>query len=306
MALQINLNQMYFFYMVVMHKGVRNAASFLHVSPPAVSAQLKRLEEALGFPLMIRTAGKLILTPQAENIFPEVEKLFMQAQEVEKHINSLQNKQINNLTLGGHFMHIQCIIPKLMPYLSSLKKECSLQLVADVQNALLEKLIQNEIHIALLEHCPPVEELHVQELFRSRIIMVACVQSPLGKNDSIHLHELENTPMLLPRFDSGFASLLQDFFTSMNFVPKRSEEFTLPINRRLIPQSSYITFFPEYFLDDENNGKQFQRITLKETLPDLSVSLAYAKNTSQESKIQNFLQSLPSCMQWRQHLQISA
>ncbi len=294
MALQINLNQMYFFYMVALHKGVRKAAKFLHVSPPAVSAQLKRLEENLGFPLIVRVNGKFSLTRSGEKLFPEVEKLFLQAQQLEEQISQLHATQESTLELGAHFLHLQCIIPKLMPYLSGMKKHLSVHLTAEEQDKVLQQLKNKEIHVGLLEHHPYENGLYIKELVSCETALLVCADNPLGRDGPISIHDLENVPLLLPRKDSGFATYLQEYFVENNFIPKYSEEYSLPINRRFLPHSKYAAFFPGYYLDHDINIDVLRKVKLKETLPELQLYYAYAQQSSFAENIQNFLQVLPS------------
>ncbi len=293
MAIQLNFNQMYFFYMVALHEGVRNAAKFLNVSPPAVSAQIKRFEESVGFPLLTRARGKLHLTEHGKKIFPEVEKIFIQAEHLEKYIHLLQEEHKNEFKLGGHFMHMQCIIPKLMPHFAALKKQCSLQLTVDFQQTLRDKLLNKELHMALMENCSLDEDLEVHELFRCKVVVVVCAQNPLGKEGPLYLRDLEDLPLLLPRDDSGFSTLLKDFFVQQDFVPSHSESFTLPICKRFVPQSSYVAFFPEYFVDLEFDSKHYRRVYLEDALPELSVSLACSKESGQSAMAQQVLASMP-------------
>ncbi len=294
MALQLNLNQMYFFYMVALHKGVRKSAKFLHVSPPAVSAQIKRLEESLGFPLMNRVQGKFSLTGHGEKLFPQVEKLFQQAQKLEDQIQHLHGLHENKLELGGHFMHLQCVIPKLMPHYANMKKDIPVHLTADFQENLLMGLKNKELHVALLEHHAAEEGLHIQKFLHCNIFALVCDSNGLGVNGPISLHDLEDTPLLLPKHDSGFATCLHEYFAKHDFVPKNFEEFTLPINRRLLPKSGYVAFFPEYFVDNEINGLHLRKIAIQEPLPQLDVFLAHAQHSTQTKTIESFLESLPS------------
>ncbi len=294
MALQINLNQMYFFYMVALHKGVRKAAKYLHVSPPAVSAQIKRLEESLGFPLMNRVQGKFSLTSHGEKIFPEAEKLFHQAKKLEEHITHLHGLHENKLELGGHFMHLQCIIPKLMPYYANMKVDIPVRLTADSQAGLIQGLKNKEIHLALLEHHPKEEGLYVQKILHCNIFAMVGKSHALSSSSPISLHDLVDVPFLLPRNDSGFALCLQEYFAKHNFTPHFCEKYTLPINKRLLPQSSYVSFFPEYFIEGESDVQQFKKISIKEPLPQLDVFFACAQHASHAANIEAFMQVLPS------------
>ncbi len=292
MALQLNFNQMYFFYMAARHKGIRNAAKALSVSPPAVSAQIKRLEESLGFPLLVREGGLLVLSEQGKKFFPEVEKLFLQAQVVEDSISLVTEEKEIKLYVGGHYVHIQCMMPQVTPHVQVKKKEYKVHLVADSQRSLIHQLQNNDIHVALLEHISRERGLCFEEFMQSKIVFVVCASNALGKEGAVPLQALEDVPLLLPKYDSGFAECLEEYFEKMHFQPKYTEEFTLPINRRLIPQSSYGAFFPEYYFDSEMNSEFFRKVDLAEELPLLKLYMAYALINKEDMRVKKLLETI--------------
>ena len=64
------------FRMVMRCGTLTGAAEALNVSQPALSQILLHTEDELGFKLFQRVKGRLIPTPEAEEIYPEVERLF--------------------------------------------------------------------------------------------------------------------------------------------------------------------------------------------------------------------------------------
>ena len=64
------------FRMVMRCGTLTSAAEALNVSQPALSQILLHTEDELGFKLFQRVKGRLIPTPEAEDLYPEVERLF--------------------------------------------------------------------------------------------------------------------------------------------------------------------------------------------------------------------------------------
>jgi DNA-binding transcriptional LysR family regulator len=76
------------------------AAEKLHVSQPAVSAQIKALEDELGVPLFDRTPTGMILTGPGRRLLPQAEKVLVAAQELRSEARSLAGTVVGRLRVG--------------------------------------------------------------------------------------------------------------------------------------------------------------------------------------------------------------
>lgn len=86
---QLNYRHLLYFKMVAQEGGVTAAARALHVSQPSVSAQLRKLEKALGHDLFIRSGRTLTLTPEGRLVLDYAEEIFRLGKELE---DSLQGE----------------------------------------------------------------------------------------------------------------------------------------------------------------------------------------------------------------------
>jgi LysR family transcriptional regulator, transcriptional activator of nhaA len=78
----LNYHHLQYFWRVVRAGGVTEAARELRVSTPAVSAQLKELQESVGEPLLTRSGRKLVLTEMGRTVFNYAEDIFSLGQEL--------------------------------------------------------------------------------------------------------------------------------------------------------------------------------------------------------------------------------
>src|SRR6478672_11846142 len=76
------------------------AAEKLHVSQPALSAQLKALEEELDFALFERTPGGMVLTAAGKRLLVDAEKVLAAAHRLQLHAKSLKGEIIGKARIG--------------------------------------------------------------------------------------------------------------------------------------------------------------------------------------------------------------
>ncbi|QRF56760.1 MULTISPECIES: LysR substrate-binding domain-containing protein [unclassified Variovorax] len=80
--------------------STRKAAALLHVTQPAISQSLKRLETQAGMQLFQRTGGRLVPTPEARALWVEVERVFIGMDAIEHRMRSLRDFGTNQLELS--------------------------------------------------------------------------------------------------------------------------------------------------------------------------------------------------------------
>lgn len=78
------------FNAVMLTGSVSAAARMINVTQPAVSRTLQHAELQLGFPLFQRAGGRLVATAEAQTLYPHIERLFAQLDEVQRLATSLK------------------------------------------------------------------------------------------------------------------------------------------------------------------------------------------------------------------------
>ena len=76
------------------------AAEKLHVSQPALSAQLKALEEELEFTLFERTSNGMVLTAAGKRLLVDADKVLAAAQNLQNHARALKGDVVGKARIG--------------------------------------------------------------------------------------------------------------------------------------------------------------------------------------------------------------
>src|SRR5262245_44105498 len=95
----MNYRQLEVFRAVMQTGSVTAAARMLNLSQPAVTKILRHAEDQLRFALFDRVKGRLVPTPEAQALFPDVERVFDDLRSVRQMVGSLQTTRSGALTI---------------------------------------------------------------------------------------------------------------------------------------------------------------------------------------------------------------
>ena len=96
---------------IMTSSSLTDAARSLGTSQPAVSATLKQMEEEMAMRLFHRLGGRLVATPEAELLFPEVERLFRHLQAVRQMTKGIREGVFDFLSVIATPTPADTIIP---------------------------------------------------------------------------------------------------------------------------------------------------------------------------------------------------
>jgi LysR family hydrogen peroxide-inducible transcriptional activator len=174
------------------------AAERCNVSQPALSAQIRKLEEALGVVLFERTSRRVLPTErgqaivrQARHVLSEAQQLLLMAREGEEAPLSGSFALGAIQTLGPYFF------PLVLRPLRASFPRLALQLSEGHTAELVAGLREGRIDAALLS--PPFDEtgLSVAPLFREPLVVAMPASHPLSRADAIRADRLAGPDLLL-------------------------------------------------------------------------------------------------------------
>src|SRR5690349_23480728 len=89
------------FHAVAKHLSFTRAAEALFMTQPAVTFQIRQLEEQFGTRLFDRTQGRITLTPAGTVAFEYAERILELSAELESRLREASGQQVGPLTIGA-------------------------------------------------------------------------------------------------------------------------------------------------------------------------------------------------------------
>lgn len=147
----MRLRHIEIFNAVMLTGSISAAARLINVTQPAVSRTLKHAELQLGFTLFERAAGRLVPTTEAQALFPLVEKLFLDLDEVRRLASNLRvSSQTRELKILTVLAMSQSIFPKAVALFKRKFLDISLHHQALHSPQIIDSLVLQEADVGYL------------------------------------------------------------------------------------------------------------------------------------------------------------
>lgn len=274
--MNVNLNQLRCFYLAAKYKSISKAADALFVTPPAITMQVKKLEEWLGFRLLCREGNSINVTKDARDIFKQVEKIFSEVEKLELQLEKIGNKRESELLIGSHYIPAKYVMPKLMAELNHLQPRLNIKVVLDTIPLLMERVQNHDLHFVLSASPPPCPKIKTIPLFTEDMVLVALRGSKHINKEEISINEIKGLPLLLPEHNTSIFHIISDYLEDAGIIPCISmDNISADVIKNFIMQDMGAAFLLKFSVQDKLDSGEFQEIRIKEGAPIANFSLAY-------------------------------
>ncbi len=175
------------------------AAERLHLSQPAVSKRVSRLEQELGTQLFDRIGAGLPLTPAGKVLLPRARRLLAEAEDCERLVRNLEGRTEGPLSVAtSHHIGLRRLPPVLRGF-SAAFPAVQLELrFMDSEQACVA-VARGEVELALVTLPPdPPAELELERIWPDPLVPCAAPDHPLGRAESLGTADLVRHPAVLP------------------------------------------------------------------------------------------------------------
>lgn len=154
----------------------REAAEALLLTQPAVTLQIKALEEELSIRLFDRTGNRIVLTEAGRRLLKHANKLAMLAQEAERDIAALRGVEFGELHIGASTTIAQYFLPRLIGEFGKLNPRVSVSVVSGNTQEIVDALLKGTIAVGLVEGPVLRRGMRIEPFLDDEIVMILPAQ----------------------------------------------------------------------------------------------------------------------------------
>ena len=189
------------YYLAVTREGnISSAAEALHVSQPALSRQIKDLEEELGVILFERGSRRIKLTEEGKLLKRRAEEMVRLMQITQSEIGQLQNKLSGDIHIGAGESHAFHYLSQIAGKIHQKYPDIHFYITSGDTTDLMDQLDNGLIDIALIfsEYDRSIYQ-GIRLPMEDRLGLLMPSDDPLTAKESIAISDLTGLPLIIPR-----------------------------------------------------------------------------------------------------------
>jgi DNA-binding transcriptional LysR family regulator len=211
--------QLRVFSEVARHLSFARAAEALHLTPPAVTMQIKELEGHVGLPLFERAGRKVALTTAGEYMLVHARKILATVKDAEDMAARLKQAEAGRLTIGM-VSTAKYFLPRLLGEFQREHPGVEIRLTTSNRDQLVQLLHGNEVDIAIMGR-PPKELATRAEPFAAHPhVFVAPTDHPLLQFGHPSVESLRPYGFILRENGSGTRAAMEAFLEKHRVQPQ--------------------------------------------------------------------------------------
>jgi LysR family transcriptional regulator, transcriptional activator of the cysJI operon len=191
------------FRAVAENLSFRKAGESLYLTQPAVTLQIKTLEEELGTKLFERSASGVTVTEAGRVLLKYASQLHQLAEEAESRVAALKGDAAGALVLGASTTIAQYVLPALLAEFSKTYPAIQLQVFSMNTEHISEGVANGRFGLGLIEGPPLRRDLKVERWFDDELLLVVPRGHEWAELGVIPAEKLLEAPLVMRERGSG-------------------------------------------------------------------------------------------------------
>jgi DNA-binding transcriptional LysR family regulator len=195
----MDLDQLHTFLEIVRLKSFSKAALSCFRTQPAVSAQVRQLEQELNAPLFERLGTKIALTPAGRILAEHAEQILDLRRQAQDRINELERTPRGELVIAANEATCIYVLPRVF---SEYKRQFpNVQLLVDRSygSRIEEAVVDNQADFGITQLPVTEKRLQVVKIHSDEIKLLTPAGHPLASKPQVIPGDLVSYPLLMPK-----------------------------------------------------------------------------------------------------------
>jgi LysR family transcriptional regulator, nitrogen assimilation regulatory protein len=191
--------------------SLSKAADRLHIAQPALSRQIRLLEEELGVRLFDRHGRGMIVTEYGQEVLRHALRVMAELEDIRAVVSDEDAPLRGHVSIGMPPTASNILAEPLVSAFRDTHPDATLRIVSAYTGYLLDWMHRGEIDAAILYDPKSARALRIQPLLEETLFLIGPPGSKLNLEQDVEFAELENQRLLLPSSGHGLRTLIDRY-----------------------------------------------------------------------------------------------
>ena len=219
----MDLRQLLTLRTVVDKGSFSHAAEELGISQPAVSFQIRSLEDRIGERLLDRSGRRVTLTDVGRVVDSHARRMLALEADMLRDVAGLADHLSGPLILGSSTGPGELLLPHLLGGFKRENPEVEVSLVVQDTQAVCDRVLEDEIELGVVGAARPHRGLVFEPFMRDELVVICPPDHPLAGEGMVTLSDLAAQPLIIQQRGSGVRAVVEAALRAEGIRPRDLE-----------------------------------------------------------------------------------
>ncbi len=290
----MKINTLNMFVKLIDTGSYSKVAEKLDLTQPAVSMQIKFLEERFDTDLIIKENGKIKLTPAGKVVYSEAKKIINSWEKITYRVEESKNKSFQKIEIGSSTIPSEYLLPDILAKLDSENIDMKSSIKVGDSEEMIELLEKDKVDIIIVGYKPENSKYEVKEIAKDELKLIVPKNHKFSRKNEISIEELKNEKMLIREVGSGTRKAmlegLKENGININELNIKCEMGSTEAIIAGVQSGLGISFVSKLASSKAHNCSRVQEVDVKGMNFSRKFYLAFNKNRKDENIIKKFIE----------------
>jgi LysR family hydrogen peroxide-inducible transcriptional activator len=282
----MNLRDLKYIVEVAREKNFARASAKVFVSQPALSMQIKKLEETLGVEIFERDKQNFLITPVGAEIIKKAEIILQESEEIKMIAKNSKDPHKGEIRIGAFPTVASYFLPNFIKNIHKKFPHLKIFLIEAKSEELITKLRSGEIDCCLLAMPIKDDNLIGEKIFSEKFLLATPKGHPFSKKSKIQIKELKKQELML--LEDGHCMRDQALEICSMVKAFENQDFkatSLETLRQMVANGTGITLMPEIAVRNDDKISYVKIFNA----PFRTIGMHYRKSSVQKNLIKEII-----------------
>ena len=204
---------------VAKHRSFTKAADALCMTQPAVTFQIKQLEDQFNTRLFDRAGGRITLTPAGVVALEYANRILALSSELEAKMNELTGREVGPLTIGASTTIAEFLLPRMVGEFKSKHPGIVPQLVVANSEVVQARVVDRSLDLGFIEGDSHLRTLTTEVCCDDELQVICARNHPLAKRSSVNVSSLSEYAYISRELGSGTREVIDHYLQNAGLSP---------------------------------------------------------------------------------------
>ena len=274
----MNLDQLKNFLAVAVNKSFTIAAEKLFRTQPAISTQVRILEEELGTKLFDRIGKKVCLTRAGDVLFTYAERLLTLHDEAKLAVVAVNTPPKGRILIGANEATCLYVLPQIFTIFKKKYPEVQISIYRNFSKKVLDKVRSNQLDFGVVTLPVPERELNILPIAEDELWLITSPDHPLSMKPSLEMEDVTDYPFIFHSAGTTRERLMKHFGSMWNQLNISMELASIETIKKFVSIGMGISIIPKIYAKQESEQGTLCLLPLENLNLIRKLGLIYRRN----------------------------